>query len=284
MGKARKIAWRGAVLAAILLFLSAGLAEATTADQAARMLGISRDTVSYSSSGEEWVDETWKILHKSTEKIGVPEMIKIGAPLYYHIMSLAEREQSFAIFPELVAAELSKVAEYCEKKPKFDAKSERNAKRTLIKAASYLPSNVISRIPALEAYAVVGRGLFRQYACGRVVIKTTGVKISLHELGHVFERSADHLLRLRTELYESRTQGKPPKKLNPWRLPFGYRPDEEYRSGFVDRYMGKEGGVEVYSCGIEYVFFNNHDIWHRDPEVTKFILGSLIFYGNRASI
>ena len=47
--------------------------------------------------------------------------------------------------------------------------------------------------------------------------------------------------------------------------------------------MGKEGGAEIYGCGFEYVFFNSRDIWRRDPETTKFILGTLIFYGNYIS-
>ena len=237
------------------------------------------------AEAEKWVDETRKTLHGLTGEIGVSEVIKIGAPAYHHIRSLMERgcEKALDAFPELVAEELSKVAEYGGAELEFGDNCERRAKRTLIKAASYLPAWVIRRIPALEAWTVIGRGRFRQYASGRVVIKTNVVKLSLHELGHVFEHSAGHLLRLRKEFYENRTRGRTPKKLNGWRLPFGYRPDEKYKAGFVTRYMGKEDGVEVYSCGLEYVFFNSHDIWRRDPEAAKFLLGSLIFYGNQVS-
>jgi hypothetical protein len=81
------------------------------------------------------------------------------------------------------------------------------------------------------------------------------------------------LTELKKEFYEERTRG---AKLRSFF--FGYRPDEKYRSGFVDEYMGKEGGAEIYSCGVEYVFFNRYDIWRRDPEATKFILGVLISY------
>jgi len=254
--KAQKFAW--CVIFA-LLFLAANQAEAT---------------------GEKWVDETQKALHKLTEKIGVAEMIKIGSPAYKHIMGLAEPDP-FNMSPELVAKELSKVVEYGGAGLKFDGKGERYAKKTLLKAASYLPAEVVRRVPAVEARTVIGRGLFRRYSPNRALIKTNDVKTSLHELGHALEYSTGHLLSLRKEFYEKRTQGKTLRNLSCFLIPFGYRPDEKYKAGFVDRYMGKENGVEVFSCGVEYVFFNRHDIWHRDPEATKFVLGSLIFYGSR---
>ena len=283
MTKTRKFAWRGAAIAGALLFLAIGHAEAASADQAAEMLGITRNTASHSASGEKWVCKTRETLHKLTGQIGVPEMIKIGASAYYHIMRLEERGESFNISPKLISEELSKVAEYGGAQPKFDGKGDRYAKMTLIKAASYLPAAVVRRMPVLDARTVIGRGLFRLYATDRAFIKTNGVQLSLHELGHALEYSNGHLLHLRKEFYENRTRGKALQKLNAWNFPFGYRPDEKYRAGFVDRYMGKESGAEVYSRGLEYVFFNSRDIWRRDPEVTKFILGSLIFFGNQVS-
>ena len=280
MPQARIFAW--AILAGVWL-AAANQAGATSAAQTAEILGISIDKTSHSVSGERWVDETRKKLHKLTEEINLPDLIKLGTPAYHHIMNLAERGESFNVPPELVAGELSKVVECGGTKPRFDGKGERYARRTILEASSYLPTLMIERIPAIDARTVVGRGLFRKYASGRTLIKTNGVKTSLHELGHALEYSIDHLFRLRNEFYEERTRGKNLKNLHCALLPFGYRPDEKYKTGFVDRYMGKEGGAEVYSCGVEYVFFNRRDIWHRDPEVTKFILGSLIFYGGAIS-
>ena len=234
----------------------------------------------YGERGEKWVDKTLQTLRKLPKEIGVPEMTKIGSPAYYHIRGLIERGGSSANSPELVAGELSKVVEYGGADLRFANEGERHAKRALRKAASYLPAKVIRRIPVLDARTVVGRGWFRQYDSGKTVVKINDAKISLHELGHVLEHSSAHLLRLRKEIYENKTRGEKLRKLSAFNLPFGYGRDEKYKAGFVSRYMGKEGGVEVYSCGIEYVFFNSSDIWHRDPEVTKFILGSLIFYGS----
>ena len=275
--KARKFVW--CVIFA-LLFLATGQAGAAGVAQVPGTPEMSA-TTQYGVPGEKWVDETRKTLHKLSEKIGVAEVIKIGSPAYKHIMSLAEPIDPFNIFPELVAKELSKVVEYGGTKLKFDGKGERYAKKTLLKAASYLPTEAVRRVPAVDARTVVGRGLYRQYAPDRALIKTNNVKTSLHELGHALEYSSGHLLRLRKEFYEKRTQGKTLRNLSCFLIPFGYRPDEKYKAGFVDRYMGKENGVEVFSCGVEYVFFNRHDIWHRDPEATKFVLGSLIFYGSR---
>jgi hypothetical protein len=268
-----KITLCGTIFATAMLFLTA------SASQAAVFLGISRDA---DTPGEKWVEETRERLRKLTGEVGVAELIRIGAPAYRQIMGLVERGRESA-FPELVAGELSKVAEYGGAEPEFNGKSERYAKKALVKAASYLPAKVIQRIPALEARTVIGRSWFRHYDSGRVVIKVNNVKISLHELGHALEYSSGHLLRVRREFYENRTRGKSPGKLNCLNLPFSYEPDEEYRAGFVSRYMGKEGGVEVLSCGIEYVFFNSRDIWRRDPEVTKLILGILIFYGSEVN-
>jgi len=278
----RKFVWREAIIAAVLIFLAATWAEATSADRVAEMLGITRNVPLQNTPGELWVGETRKTLQKFAGEVTVSDMIKTGAPIYRHIRALVERKE-FDIYPELVAGELSKVTEYGDVNLKFDDNGDSYAKKTLVKAASYLPSEIVGCIPTLEAFTVIGRGLFLQYTSERAVIKTNGVKISLHELGHALEHSTGHLLLLRKEFYENRTRGKMTRKLRYPLFPFGYRSDEKYRAGFVDRYMGKEGGVELYSCGLEYVFFNRNDIWRRDPEATKFILGCLIFYGNQTN-
>jgi len=278
----RKFVWREAIIAIALLFLTAGRAEAISAGQLAEIPGISRDTALH-STGEQWVDETRRTFRLLTEELGVADVIRLGTPAYLHIRNLAERVEMY-IFPELIAGELSKVVEYGGAELKFDDRSDRYAKRTLIEAASFLPAEMVRRIPTLEARTVVGRGRFRQRSPDRVFIKTNSVRISLHELGHALERSIGRLRLLRNEFYENRTRGNQLRRLNRAFLPFGYRPYEKYRTGFVSRYMGKEGGVELFTCGLEYVFFNRHDIWRRDPEVTKFILGTLIFFGNQNTI
>ena len=116
-------------------------------------------------------------------------------------------------------------------------------------------------------------------------LRANTIRIALHELGHawVFSLGRNHVLhRLRTEFYEERTRGEEARRLRTFgnalfTLGMGYSANERYRPGFVDAYMGKENGVELFGSGLEYVFFNRHDIWRGDPEVTKFILGSLIF-------
>ena len=278
----RKFSWQEAIIVGVLLLLTATRAVAMNADQLnnriAEMLQISENMAQFSASGEQWVDKTRKTLLRLTGKIGVSEMIKLGTPAYRHIRDMTERGGIY-ILPELIAGELSKVAEYGGAELRFTDGSDRYAKRILIEAASFLPAEMVRRIPILEARTVIGRGWFRQYSLDRVFIKANNVKISLHELGHALEHSIGHLRLLRNEFYENRTQGNQLRRLNRFLLPFGYRPYEKYRAGLVSRYMGKEGGVELYSCGLEYVFFNSHDIWRRDPEMTKFILGTLIFYG-----
>ena len=283
MIKTRRFTLHDTIIITALLLLAVIRAEAMGIDRIdnriAELLEISRNVALYRTSGEQWVNETRKTIHNLTSEIGVSEMIKVGTPIYHQIMGLTE-PGDFNIFPELIAGELAKVTEYGGAELDFDDKSDRYAKRMLQKAASYLPAKVVRRIPTLVALNVIGRGWFYKNTPDKAVIKTNGVRISLHELGHAIEYSDDHLLIMRKEFYDNRTRGNEIRKLNRGLFSIGYRPNESYRSGFVYRYMGKEGGVEVFSCGIEYVFFNYRDIWHRDPEVTKFVLGSLIFYGS----
>ena len=281
MIKTRKYTWYYSIIVTVLLLLTVA-AEAMNANQIdkriAEMLELSKNAALFRASSEQWVNNTHKTLYKLTGKIGVAEMIKIGAPVYHHIWSFTEHGET-RIFPELVAGELAKVTEYGGAKLDFYDKSDRRAKKMLIKAASYLPTKIVQRIPTLEALKVTGRGRISQYT-DKTVIKTTDVRISLHELGHALEYSDKHLFLMKKDFYENRTQGKELLKLNCGIYFFFYRPDERYRTGFVNRYMGKENGAEVFSCGVEYVFYNRCDIWRKDPEATKFILGSLIFYGS----
>jgi hypothetical protein len=58
-----------------------------------------------------------------------------------------------------------------------------------------------------------------------------------------------------------------------------YGPREKFRAGFIWPYLGKEGGEELMSAGIECLMWNRFDVWNRDPELIKFLLGMLIFFG-----
>ncbi|MDR3279095.1 MAG: hypothetical protein LBT23_01155 [Synergistaceae bacterium] len=293
--RALRITASAVLLAISFSTVPARRSEARTADELALMLGVSRDGVRRRRSAEKWVDETWLLTYELSKgsaeliqsdiRVNMHDIIKIGTPAYDRIIKAAQYCESFNISPELIASELSKVVEYGGAELFIDGESDPRAKRTLKKASSWLPARIVrsinSRMKAIKAFYVIGRGRISGNT-----IRTNGLRTSLHELGHAWEYSDRRLLgNLKTEFYEHRTRNKKIRNLNNLgntilHFPFGYRAGEKYKAGFVDQYMGKADGVELYSCGIEYVFFNANDIWHRDPETTRFILGSLIFYGS----
>ena len=86
-------------------------------------------------------------------------------------------------------------------------------------------------------------------------------------------------MKLRSEFYERRTKGKKLRHLSRITNLYFYESQEKLRAGFVYPYIGKERGVELMSMGIECLMWNRFDIWNRDAELTKFLLGMLIFFG-----
>jgi len=263
--------------------------------------GIARDSFTARWGGERWIRETGKILSAfageepdsvDEEKISARDIVKIGTPLYGNIMQLTYDGGRFNFSPRLLAQELAKIVEYGEVTLTFEETSDAYAKRTIIKAASYLPIRMVEKItegiPGIDARAFLGRGLAR-LDDGCVTVKTNSVRTSLHELVHAWEYSHGNRAarQLSKEFYAYRTNDQKLRNLRNFVNVvltlglggFSYGSNEKYMTGFVNAYMGKENGVEVYSSGMEYVFFDRFNIWQKDPEATKFILGSLIFWG-----
>jgi hypothetical protein len=242
-----------------------------------------------------WVVKTQKTLEEmdclrgiTGSGVGADRIMSLGAPAYDHLLSEVSEESSYALtfcadgMPRIIAAELSTVVPFGGVRLEFDDfRSSAYAKEMLVRASDFLPTRWLQRIVRRNrgrklTAEIASRG---EYRGG--MIRTNNLKTSLHELVHAYEDDPSAILEkgLRSEFYERRTRGKKLRNLGRVTNLYFYGPREKFRAGFVYRYIGKERGVELMSMGIECVMWNRFDIWNRDPELTKFLLGMLIFFG-----
>ncbi|MDR3254271.1 MAG: hypothetical protein LBT31_01715 [Synergistaceae bacterium] len=309
--------WRSAVFIAAMYALNViaplpGLASgavfAATADELAAELGVARSRSGVKMSAEAWAIRTRRMVEgltgegmdalygdcfglggdRGSSVVCTDDILSIGAPVYEHVLETARHGDYFNVNPVIITAELSKIIDYGGVELAFHPDSDARAKYALSQAAQALPAqwvrdikSAIPQIIAKDTSRRASRGWFNGDT-----IRTKGAKLSIHELAHAWEYSVEPAVRLKREFYEQRTGGAELRHLgNIFEFivsyPNNYRPEEKYRAGFVRRYMGKRGAAEVISCGLEYVFFNSGDIWFRDPEAVKFILGLLVFYGRQ---
>jgi hypothetical protein len=244
---------------------------------------------------EGWAAKTRKTLAEMDclsgiegSEIGAGLIISLGTPAYEHLLGRISEESSYALtffadgMPRIITAELSKIVPFGGVRLEFDDfRSSAYAKEMLTGASDFLPTRWLERIVRRNSGRKLTAGIASrgEYRGGR--IRTNNLKTALHELVHAYEDGLSSSLenRLRSEFYERRTRGKKLRNLSRITNLYFYGPKEKFRAGFVCQYIGKERGVELMSMGIECVMWNRFDIWNRDPELTKFLLGMLIFFG-----
>ncbi|GHS88027.1 hypothetical protein AGMMS49957_08930 [Synergistales bacterium] len=290
---------RISVIYVILAILAVSVPCAVADDSARYASVISEKKTFYSYSREDYVLETFKIIENlfqskiikenyfDFDAIDKNDLINLGTPVYNYIFSKKEHGDS-----KFIKWVMSRVVEYDDNEGLvFDSSSDRSAVISFGNAFNYFPKIVKKTIKtAFPVLTVKSFSIFQKtlvYNRGDT-IETFGrdVRVSLHELGHSYEYSNYGFInKAKSDFYAARTAGKPQKRLNtiPLRI-FAFfikvYPDNYYfKEGFIENYMGKTDGEELFSCGISYVFFNGLDIWERDPESVKFILGSLILSG-----
>jgi hypothetical protein len=255
---------------------------------------------------DAWLDETGKILaetaargggvrHGSSDyhdsgEVGVELIEAIGAPVYRHLLARVSEESSYALtffgdkMPRIIVGELSKMVPFGGVRLEFDDfRSDEYAMELLAEASEFLPARWLGWIKYLNRgqAIVAGRASRGRYSRGRVEVNN--LKTAVHELVHAYEDKPFVTLedKLRLEFYERRTKGKKLRNLSRITNLYFYEKKEKYRAGFVYRYLGKERGEELMSEGIECLLWNRFDIWNRDPELTKYLLGMLIFFGQK---
>ncbi|MDR1515100.1 MAG: hypothetical protein LBS45_05340 [Synergistaceae bacterium] len=215
-------------------------------------------------------------------------IIALGEPAYRHLLGAVTRESAYAMtffadrMPRVITGELSKVVPFGGVPLDLrDFGTDGSAKKMLTEASEFLPRRWLGWIVYLNRKQgiAVRRSTRGEYRAG--AIRTNNLKTSLHELVHAYEdkpfAAPDRKLKL--EFYGRRTEGKKLRHLSRITNLYFYGTREKFRSGFVWRYLGKEHGEELMSAGIECLMWNRFDIWNRDPELVKFLLGMLIFFG-----
>jgi hypothetical protein len=229
-------------------------------------------------------------------KIGVDSIISLGTPAYAHLRGRVSEESSYALtffaegLPKIIAGTLSKAVPFGGVRLEFDdLRSSGLAAEMIAEASGFLPTRWLERIARLNRgrKLVVGIASRGQYRSGRIM--TNNLKTSFHELVHAYEGDPPKHLenKLRSEFYERKTSGKGAKKLRKLsRITnlYFYGHEEKFRAGFVCNYIGKERGVELMSMGLECLMWNRYNIWNRDPEMTKFLLGMMIFFGESGEL
>lgn len=262
---------------------------------AAVYIGFSANPARSEVHAGDWADLTRAMLSARRDfkyhckgRLSAGEIVSLGTPAYDHLLGLVTKESSYVMtffadkLPRVITGELSKVVPFGGVTLDFcDFGTDGSAKKSLIEASEFLPRRWLGWIAYLnrERGIAVSRSTRGEYRAG--AIKTNNLKTSLHELVHAYEdkrfAAPDHKLKL--EFYERRTRGKALRHLSRVTNLYFYGAREKFRSGFVWRYLGKEHGEELMSAGIECLMWNRFDIWNRDPELVKFLLGMLIFFG-----
>jgi hypothetical protein len=228
------------------------------------------------------------ILSDDARGISPEAIASLGEPAYCRLLPRVTEESSYALtffadgMPRMIASELSKAVPFGGVSLDLDdSGTDGSAKHSLTIASEFLPSRWLREIASSNA----GRGIRVRtsprgwYSRGRIA--TNGLRTSLHELVHAYEDKPFPGLEreLKSAFYETRTKGKKLRNLSRITNLYFYGAKEKYRGGFVWQYLGKEHGEELLSAGIECVMWNRFDIWNRDPELVKFLLGMMIFFG-----
>jgi hypothetical protein len=104
---------------------------------------------------------------------------------------------------------------------------------------------------------------------------------AIHELNHALEHMPGGLY-VEGQYYDRRTAGGTLKELNVLTGNQSYQAGEKAiefldpKQAFVHPYMGKDYGgraYEIFSLGTEFMYYNQYDIWRRDAETVRFIIG-----------
>lgn len=92
---------------------------------------------------------------------------------------------------------------------------------------------------------------------------------AVHQIGHFLESSNADVKAKARAFYEGRTKG---ERLRAFGGAFGgderYKPDR-----FMDKYMGKAGGGEITSTGLQWLYKDPYRLAQGDPEYFDFIVG-----------
>lgn len=211
------------------------------------------------------------------------DAIALGELLYDRMLGVVENIDDTKSLADAMAAEIGKYRELGAT-PSFVPRSNKAAKAFIEQASKWYPSDWMQEINANGGILAksVRRGYFRLTAMyHEIAVSGNGARTALHELGHAFERHF-RSIDIEREFYNRRTAGLPLERLKDI-TNLRYDPKEVTRKDdFADPYMGKDykgRAYEVFSMGLEGVYFNDRDMWHKDPDCIKFMIGILLGVG-----
>jgi hypothetical protein len=207
------------------------------------------------------------------------DAIAIGDLLYSHMLNIVD-SNNVSKLPDLLAGEIEKYRDLGGSLH-FVKGSHDKAKASIAEATKLYPTdwlNEISKNGGVLAKAAA-RGM-HIYSNGHHEIAIDAAKsTAIHELGHAFERYFGSLS-IEKQTYDRRTKGEALEQLSKIYPSDGYKDYEMTRKDkFAHAYMGKDYGgksYELYSTSLQGVYFNELDMWHKDPESIKLMIGVLL--------
>jgi hypothetical protein len=209
------------------------------------------------------------------------DAIAIGELLYGNLLPYTKDADTLR---KNILGELAKYRDFGGT-PTFLKGSHSTARTFIEEAAKLYPADWINEINKNGGIyargAVRGRHLYWQ---GRheIAIDLRGTATAAHELGHALERYFSSK-NIEKQFYNRRTSDEKLESLRTLYPKDGYKANEKTRKDqFAHAYMGKDYGgqtYEVYSMALEDIYFNTFDMWHKDPETIKFMLGTLLGVG-----
>jgi hypothetical protein len=215
------------------------------------------------------------------------DAIAIG-DLLYDKLSGAVMDASPSInLRDAIIPELSKYRKFGGT-PRFVKGSQKAAKLRIEEVSAYYPTAWLNQINSdggiLAKGAARARGYHLRYPrYHKIALSSKGTlgenMTAHHEMAHAAEYYSN-VRGIEKQFYHRRTLGEPLEKLKDLMPGIGYRNDEVTKKDkFATPYMGKDykgRAYEVLSSAMEGVFYNRYDMWHKDPESIKMMIGVLL--------
>jgi SPP1 gp7 family putative phage head morphogenesis protein len=217
------------------------------------------------------------------------EAIAIGELLYDQLLGHVKDDRDTIDLRDEIIAEFKKYRDFGGT-PIFQKGSSKDAAKRLNDVAQYYPSDWLDKINGHGGIlaAATSRG-YHQYFSGYHKIGVSypkrllhSVETAHHEMAHALENyfnSRD----IEKNYYDRRTQNESLEKLAKLFPGQGYKRDEVTRKDqFAHAYMGRDyKGVayEIFSMGTEGLMYNTYDMWHKDPESIKLMIGVFLGVG-----
>lgn len=214
------------------------------------------------------------------------DAINLGDIAYDSLFSLVEKSNP-VFLPDALLTELSQFRDFGGD-VKFVTGGDWLAEEFTRLGARRIPTDWIDRmnkyggIQAIMAPQTQGlnRGqMERKLGHFVLTVDTNGAETAVHEFGHGLEwlygsKSIEKMF------YDRRTAGNALESIKALTGVSAYKDTEMTRKdAFVSPYMGKDYGgsaYEIYSMGLQYLYYNRQNFWRADPEYVRFMIGILL--------